>query len=240
MTSFPRRLQSKLQSEQGFTLLEVSFVITIFAVMASIVLFRFKDFGAKTAFDNLIQDVALHIVQAQKSAISGTLNPNFTDTNNPPSYGMFFQTSASDPIADPLTHQFTYFTDIPLLGTTRGNGVYDSSSGCPSAPTVGNECLSTTSITSGEYVSKVCWVALDGTQGCSAGSMSANITFVRPFPDATIEMCVGGGTCTPAGTGYIEFRSLVNAALAGTIVITGLGEISVHNGPACDIVGTSC
>ena len=57
--------------------------------MASIVLFRFKDFGAKTAFDNLTQDVALHIVQAQKSAISGILNPNFTDTNNPPSYGMF-------------------------------------------------------------------------------------------------------------------------------------------------------
>ena len=239
ITLFARQ-QSRRSDERGFTLLEVAFVITIFAVMASIVLFRFKDFGAKTAFDNLTQDVALHIVQAQKSAISGILNPNFTDTNNPPSYGMFFQTSSGDPIVDPLTHQFTYFTDIPTAGTTRGNGIYDPTTGCPSTPTLGNECLSTTTITSGEYVSRMCWAALDGTEACSAGAVSANITFVRPFPDATVEICTGSGVCLPANSAYIELRSAVNPTLFGTIVITGLGGISVHRGQACEIVGSPC
>jgi prepilin-type N-terminal cleavage/methylation domain-containing protein len=89
--------------ERGFTLLEVAFVITIFAVMASVVLFRFKDFGAKTAFDNLSQDIALRIVQAQKSAISGALNPNFVGTGNPPAYGVYFKAGTGDAIADPMT-----------------------------------------------------------------------------------------------------------------------------------------
>ncbi len=230
--------------QKGFTLLEVSFVITIFAIMASIVLFRFKDFGAKTAFENLSQDIALRIVEAQKAGISGKLNPNFVSASAAPAYGVYFKTGSGSATTDPATHEFVYFTDIPVGGTIPpvGDKIYNvPAGGCPSAPAVGNECMSTTAITSGEYVSGVCYKAFDGTTPCdSASGTSANITFIRPFPDATIMMCMSSGTCTPALTVYIELLSALDPSLASTIVVKSLGEVRVFPGRACEVSGAGC
>ena len=233
---------SKKSHEKGFTLLEVTFVITIFAIMASIVLFRFKDFGTKTSFDNLTQDIALNIVQAQKSAISGALNPNFAGTSNPPAYGVYFKTSVDSPESDPATHEFTYFTDIPTGGAAFGNKIYDvPTSGCPSSPIVGNECISTTSITSGEYVYQICGIDTSGVFNCdTSGSRSASITFIRPFPDATIALCDASGSCSISHSVYIELRSTINPSLVGTISVSSLGEVRVSGGPVCKIAGPAC
>ena len=232
----------KDMKEKGFTLIELTFVIAIFAIMASIVLFHFQDFGAKTSFDNLAQDIALDIVQAQKSAISGALNPNFAGTSNPPAYGMYFKTSSGSPDADPLTHQFTYFTDIPIPGTAAGDKIYDvPTAGCPNTPTVGNECISTTSITSGEYVYQICSTSVSGAFSCdSTGAESANITFIRPFPDATIAICDSSGSCNLASSVYIELHSDLDPTLAGTISVSSLGEVRVSSGSVCTIAGPSC
>ncbi len=238
--------------EKGFTLLELSFVITIFAIMASIVLFKFQNFGTKTSFENLSQDIALRIVQAQKAAISGLLNPNFAGTVNPPAYGMYFKTSSGTPATDPATHVFTYFTDIPLPGTAAGNKLYDAVGAlpsvpdgtCPITPTAGLECISTTSVTSGEYVNQICYTSSSGDSAFTCDSTSgdsANITFIRPFPDATMMMCnTDSSSCRPAQQTYIELRSAVDSTLVSTIVVNSLGEVRVYNGAACDAAGQPC
>jgi len=220
------------EGERGFTLLEVAFVITIFAIMASIVLFRFKDFGTKTAIENLAQDVALRIVSAQKAAISGSLTSGFAGTSeaNEPSYGMHFVAGAS---SDAASREFAYFAD------TNHNKMYDDPG---AACTLGSECLSITSITTGEYVSDICYADSGaGTIPCSS-TAGVHITFTRPFPDATINICTsGGGTCSPTPTGrvYIEITSGIDTALKKTIIVTSLGEVRVVDGSACAASGST-
>ena len=58
----------KNKREQGFTIVELIFVIIIFGILSSMTFFDFRTFNARVSFDNLTQDVALKIVQAQKNA----------------------------------------------------------------------------------------------------------------------------------------------------------------------------
>jgi prepilin-type N-terminal cleavage/methylation domain-containing protein len=233
--------KAKPSNEKGFTILELTFVILIFAIMASIVLFDFRDFGTKASLDNLTQDIALRVVQAQKAALSGLLNPNFFGTVAP-TYGVYFESGTA---TDTGNHEFTYFTDIDAVGAA-GYRLYNAPpGGCPATPTVGNECVSVTSITTGEYVSNICYLsASTGTVNCNTPG-SAHITFTRPFPDATMKVCNTAGACPTSAADaqitYIEVTSGIDPTLKKTIVVTNLGEVRVYNGSACAASGgTSC
>lgn len=212
--------------EKGFTLLEVAFVITIFAIMASIVLFRFKDFGTRTALDNLAQDVALRIVGAQKTAISGTLAPGVTgtDESSRPSYGVYFVSGAA---GDTVSHQFTYFTD-----SAPHDGLFEDLHTCPAALTVGNECISVTTITTGEYVSNICYTTGGSGAFPCVPTGSVHISFTRPFPDATMNICATAGACSPirADRVYIEVASGIDPTQRKTIIATSLGQVRVFKG----------
>ncbi len=216
----------------GFTLLEIAFVIAIFAVMASIVLFRFRDFGTQATLDNLAQDVALHIVEAQKAAIAGSGNINITALGITPNYGVYFTPSTAPTGAN---KKFTLFTDTSSTSARTYNG-----DACTSTPTAGRQCVSETSITTGDYVSAVCYNTGSGSLAYPCLTTgSAHISFTRPFPDATMKVCTSVAPCTSAPTiaksVYIEITSGANASLKRTIVVTALGQVRVHRGP----VGTS-
>ncbi len=221
----------------GFTLLEVAFVITIFAIMASIVLFRFRDFGSRTALDNLTQDIALRIVQAQKQSISGVLNANVSDLSLfVPTYGVYFTNGSTG--GAPESRKFVYFTDLDETRT------YDPATVCTSTSMTGNECLATTTITTGEYISTVCTgSALFPCTGTPSSNLSAHITFQRPLPDATIYICRDTACTSRTLTDrlYIELTSSIDPALKETIEVTGLGQTSVYNGCAAMAAGaTTC
>jgi len=223
-----KNLQQKIfgarkQSSSGFTLLEVTFVIAIFAIMASIVLFNFRNFGTHATVDNLVQDVALRIVEAQKSAISGVLPPSFTGAIAP-SYGVYFVSGVQ---ADTDNHEFTYFSDL------NANKLYDAPASCPAVPTPGNECISVTGITTGEYVSNICYTtSATGSSVPCVPVGAAHVTFTRPFPDATIEIwnSVGAPSATLAAKVYIEITSSLDPSVQKTIIVTNLGEVRVYNG----------
>lgn len=103
------------------TYVELIVVLAIFGTMSSILLFKYGDFDKQISLQNTAQDIALQIITAQKSAISGKI-PNTgeagsTIINNPvntnydpvlplwkPAYGMFFN------ISDPS--DFVYFIDV--------------------------------------------------------------------------------------------------------------------------------
>lgn len=228
----------KEKREQGFTLIEVVFVITIFAIMASIVLFNFKGFGTATGLDNLAQDIALRVVGAQKSATSGALTPGLDGLTaaTAPSYGVYFDSGAVPTLAD---EQFTYFAD------QDHDGFFKDLSLCPASPEKGNECLSVTTITTGDYVSEICVQHATGgpaTVDCRSDA-SLHVTFTRPYNDAVMKVCTSSGICaTPiiAGTSYIEITSSLEPSLKQTIVVTSLGEVRVANGDACTVAGGTC
>ncbi len=212
----------------GFTLLEISFVIAIFAIMGSIVLFRFKDFGTQATLDNLTQDIALRIVEAQKAAIAGAGNINVTALGIAPNYGVYFTPSTTPSGAN---KQFVYFTDTSTTSARTYNG-----DACTSTPTAGRQCISVTSITSGDYVSNVCYNTGGGSLSYPClTSGSVHVSFTRPFPDATMKVCPTvapcSGTPTTAKSVYIEVTSGANAALKRTIIVTGLGQVRVYRGP---------
>lgn len=210
-----------VHTEKGLTFIELIIVLSIFGIMASIVLFRFDDFTARVRINNLAQDIALRVVGAQKAAIAGAANASVT-AGTRPTYGVFFE-SATTP--GPDNTQFTYFND---LGAPSNNKEYDApASGCT------NECISVTTITTGEYVSDICYRLVSGSQSCG-NSTAVSVTFTRPFSDATIRIhnLTGPSVIPLARDVYIEISTQGDTPLKRTIAVNTLGKIWVYEGPA--------
>jgi prepilin-type N-terminal cleavage/methylation domain-containing protein len=150
----------------GMTYVELIVVLSIFAVMSSIVIFNYGEFQTRIDIKNLASDIALKIVEAQKSSLSGNQNPN-APTNWKPSYGVYFfdPTSAND--ADGIAHnkKFDYFADLDQ------NGIISN----PSCSVTTNECLDKILITKDNSISKLEVVGA----GCSAIT-DLGLVFKRP------------------------------------------------------------
>ena len=83
----------KIQKNKGMTYVELIVVLSIFSIMTSIVLFNYGEFQAKVDIRNLASDIALKIVEAQKSALSGKLPTQATGATWKPSYGVYLNIS---------------------------------------------------------------------------------------------------------------------------------------------------
>lgn len=82
----------------GFTIIELVVIITIFAIMSSIMLFNFTGFNKNIERNNLAQDIGLLIRKAQSyGTTSSTLGAGtLSDTNTLPSrYGLLFDYDAN-------------------------------------------------------------------------------------------------------------------------------------------------
>src|SRR3989344_4561547 len=74
----------------GMTYVELIVVLSIFSVMTSIALFDYNKFQAKVDIKVLANDIALKIVEAQKSAMSGKIPIQNISSTWKPSYGIYF------------------------------------------------------------------------------------------------------------------------------------------------------
>src|SRR3989344_7804583 len=101
-TKYYKLKAKKLNS--GMTYVEVLTVLAIFSIMTSIVLFNYKGFQAKVDIKNLASDIALKVVEAQKSSLDGKLPLPIPPPTWKPSYGVYFDVT-------PL-QQFIYFVDL--------------------------------------------------------------------------------------------------------------------------------
>ena len=158
--------------QAGMTLLELLVVLSIFIIMSSIAIFNYGGFQGKVDIKNLANDIALKIVAAQRSSLSGQL-PSVAQQpsmifNWKPSYGLYFNLSTSD-------KSFINFTDL------NNNNTYDGSD-------CAGECSSKISITRGDNISRID-VFYQGDTPSSHSVPSLNdltISFTRPDPGATI------------------------------------------------------
>jgi prepilin-type N-terminal cleavage/methylation domain-containing protein len=124
----------KIKQNKGMTYVELIVVLSIFAVLSSVVVFNYGAFQDRVDIKNLASDIALQVVQAQKSALAGSLPIlGGYDSTWKPSYGVYFDTTSA-----PNKKQFIYFADLTNFGT------YDS-----------NEILNTISITKNNYISNL-------------------------------------------------------------------------------------
>ena len=124
-------------SQAGMTYVELVVVLSIFSIMSSIVMTNFNKFQEKVDIKNLANDIALKIVEAQKSAMAGKLpNKNYSQVSDwKPSYGLSFDLRSSVGNSQITGPNFFYlFTDLDA------NKFFDPSSFCSTAID-SSECL---------------------------------------------------------------------------------------------------
>jgi len=103
---------------RGMSYVELIVVLSIFSVISSVVIFNYGEFQAKIDIKNLAGDIALKIVEAQKSSLSGKL-PSLAQQLQitsvwKPSYGLYFNIVSDN-------KSFIYFTDL------NNNTLYEGS-----------------------------------------------------------------------------------------------------------------
>jgi len=124
----------------GFTYVELIVVLSIFAMMTSLVLFNYSAFQNKVDIKVLASDIALKIVQAQKDAMNGRWNNDAPSGDWKPSYGVDFKVSNTN---------FIYFADTSVV-----NMYYDDFDSFPSSCPQG-ECLELIGIKKGNVISEL-------------------------------------------------------------------------------------
>jgi len=105
-----KKTKVKLRMNKGMSYVELIVVLSIFAAISSVVMFKYGDFQSQVDIKNLASDIALQIVQAQKSSINGSLPPAGYSfgLSWKPAYGVYFDPSKPG--------QFIYFVDLNDLG----------------------------------------------------------------------------------------------------------------------------
>lgn len=91
-------LRSSNNSEKGFTLIEFIAIVSIFAIIASILLFNFSGFNSNVSLSRLSHDIGLIIRDAQVRGQSGQSDTGDVMSRRP--VGVFFTASGSTGFAD--------------------------------------------------------------------------------------------------------------------------------------------
>jgi len=182
------------------TYVELIVVLSIFSVLSSVVIFNYGDFQAKVDIKNLASDIALKIVEAQKSSLSGAWNSSAV-ANWKPSYGVYFD------ITTPK--QFIYFADL------NNSSTYDA----------GSELLDTISITKNNYISNIDKCS---AVPCASSSNPINllsITFKRPDSKANF---LTSPSLVFTGSDYIQITIQSPKAAKALIKLYPSGRVQVN------------
>jgi len=150
------------------TYVELIVVLSIFAVLSTVVLYNYSGFESKVDLKNLASDVALQIVQAQKSALSGLLPTQAYGAAWKPSYGVYFNKASSPDTYGADNKDFIYFVDINSTKTL------DSVT----------ESLGKSTLIKNNTISALKIVYADATPTVVLNDLT--ITFVRPDSSATL------------------------------------------------------
>ncbi len=213
----------KTSAWPGMTFLELVVVLGIFGVIASTVLFNYRDFSENVNLKNLAQNIALQVKRAQTDAVSGKLpilSTNQQGTTPPlipigwkPSFGIAFNIEDQGSLDD--NKRFFYYFNKGLVDDTSPVYYEDMTdfedanyiSPCGSQPE--SECLEEIIITGGEMVDLICvnFTQIDIDDSCSGDGTSVDkvyISFTRPRSNANIRVT---GTDPTQPNVYIRMAS---------------------------------
>lgn len=190
------------------TYVEIIVVLSIFSVIVSVSMYNYGGFQERVDIKNLASDIALQIVEAQKSALSGLLPPPtfLPPLGWKPSYGVYFNLAGAE------NKSFIYFTDFPTLT------VYDGLSSCT------GECLNKVTLTTkNSYISRLD-VFYQSAPLIPVSIQNLTITFSRPDSGAKL-------TSSPALSPNISHAQITVTSQKGAtslIKIYPFGRIQVN------------
>ncbi len=217
----------KLQASRtsGFTFVELIIVISIFAALSSVVMFNFTDFSSNVKLQNLVQDVALQIRQAQLSGSSGRMPPQVTQGSNTftptdfanglkPAYGVHFDITENT--------QFVYFADFDMATI----GEYDNSTSyCDVVHYSDNECIDVLSLPDEFIISGIEVIDANGPHLASISTFqSLDIIFTRPKLEASF--AVNDPNIGTLISAKITLRS--SRGQERTVSVSRIGQISAQ------------
>src|SRR6185436_15116749 len=217
--SFPKNARCSL----GLTFVELIVVISIFSIVAATVFFNFSGFSTAISIENLAQQIALQVKQAQTYAISGTTNFGLT-AGEAPRYGVYF--NIETPTGDPK--KFVSYIDLDPADK-QFSDANPWTSLCQHDPNFGGqavECLDRYTIAGGDMISALCLNEETTSPNCATavGSNGLHISFQRPFPEATIVAPdFPGMTINDA-----EIKITSSKGNQKTIIISATGQISIR------------
>lgn len=184
---------------------ELIVVLSIFSLLSAVAMFNFKGFQSKVDIQNLSNDIASTIIEAQRSALAGKWNAGAVLTWKP-SYGVFFDITANN-------KNFLSLVDLNNDNVCTG-------AGCVSPYSVSGEVSNIINITKGNYVSSM---SVTG-QGVCANITSMSIVFTRPDSSATIKTNQAG--CTNISYAEINVSSI--SSVTAKIKIYPSGRVQVN------------
>lgn len=216
--------RSAAASSGGFTLVELTVVIAIFAAVAALVLVNESRFDATLFTTSLAYDTGILIRQAQSYGIS-VKQVSFSDFTHA-TYGVHFDAA--------VPKGFLLFADLDnsLSYNTGGN----TATGCVS----GTECLSFYQIKKGNFIDHFCGITAAGSMDCSNGGAidALDIMFERPHPESII---VGYKNGIANSSKYTAASITVSSpsGIKRVVCVYYIGQIAVKFPPA-DGVSNVC
>jgi prepilin-type N-terminal cleavage/methylation domain-containing protein len=211
-------MKKKSQRNRGMTYIELIVVLSIFAVISSMVIFNYGDFQARVDIKNLASDIALQIVQAQKSSLSGLL-PSLSgyDSTWKPSYGVYFSSSVSPDSRGADNKDFIYFADLGNA-TLPQNGIFDGS-----GSTCTGECLNKITITKNDNISSLNVFYQNDSTPHNLSDLT--ITFERPNSGAVLV----SGSAKLSGASYVQINIVSpNKSVTASIKLYPSGRVQVN------------
>lgn len=183
--------------------------------MSAIVLFNYGKFQSKVDINNLANDVALKIVQAQKDATAGKFPPLALQSSIlstwKPSYGVYFDAT--------VRNRFVYFSDLNNSTLTNpGLGFVD--------PVCSSECLDEINITKGNYISELKVYYNDNTTQVLTTNLT--LTFIRPNSGVIME---SGGSLL-SNVSYVQITVASPQAVSARIKLYSSGRVEILPGLA--------
>jgi prepilin-type N-terminal cleavage/methylation domain-containing protein len=212
------------KSNSGFTLIELVVVMGIMGVMSSIILYNYAGFKSTASLDNLSQDIALSVREAQISAM-GVKGLNIGMAQQFPGYGVHFKLSSltSEPTMGD-TKSFIFFGDVnnnkhynQINSTICGNSSISSQ----------DECLNIVDITGVDSINEICFT-VNNTINCPSitENPSLDIIFTRPNLDAEFYFCSNGSCFSNISSATIKIKSSTTEKTK-EITVESTGQISV-------------
>lgn len=200
----PNRIKNK-----GFTIIELMVSIAIMVIILAVILVNYKKFDSGIVMTNLAYDVALSIRTAQTYGIStrGAKVSGATEFDRP--YGINFEINPDDPSS---VNKYLLFADTNL------NRSYDE---------VDSLTATKYNIRGSYYIKDLCWLDSSTPSAVkTCGMRSADITFLRPDPDALIY--VSGEAQDALSALEIHIGSTQDASAIRVITVRPTGQISVR------------
>ncbi len=201
----------------GFTIIELIVVISIMVVVTTVVLYNYQNFNSTTLVTNYAYEVAFAVKEAQVyglSVLGGGSSASFQR-----GYGVHFDSASLG--GRPAS--FTLFADIPVAGSNSpvGNGFFDNNTESPPVKTY--------SFAGNYRVLSFCGFSSSNSSNCGTlanPNQSLDITFVRPNPDAIINM--KNGNQLYQNLSKAEITIISPNGSTKKIVVYSTGQISIQ------------